>query len=52
MSKTYKCYESDFCGVYTMVELENLYNDIIDKSEYSDFDCWFYDMIKMGLFVE
>ena len=48
-------YEVDF-GDYRKVmspkEICALYMSIIDKSEYPDFDCWMWDVKRMGLVRE
>lgn len=30
-------------------ELQEIYNNEIDKTEYQDFEVWYLDMIKSGL---
>lgn len=34
---------------FTENQLKEVYRDIIDKEEYTDFQEWFYDMLKSGL---
>ena len=36
----------------TKKALKGFYKDMVKKSEYSDFNTWFYDMLKMGLVTE
>ena len=31
-------------------QLHEVYRDLADKKEYPDFDCWFTDMLKSGVF--
>ena len=45
-------YEEPYKGkVFTKKELQQLYSTNVDKSEYPEFDVWFYDMLKSGVFV-
>lgn len=32
-------------------QLKEVYRDIVDKTEYHDFDEWLFDMIKSGLIL-
>ncbi len=50
--KKYICYETDFNFIKTESELIELYDEIIDKSEYQTYDIWFMDMIRSGLLTE
>lgn len=52
MKKYYRSYEPDFCGTYSDDEMKNIYKLIVNKKEYQDFECWLFDMIKSGVFVE
>lgn len=36
---------------FTENQLKEVYRDIIDKTEYKDFQEWFYDMLKSGLIL-
>lgn len=41
---------------FTEYQLQEVYRDLkgqgtVDSAEYPDFDCWFYDMLKAGLFT-
>lgn len=33
----------------TQAQLETFYRDSVGHSQYNDFDCWLFDMSKMGL---
>ena len=35
---------------FTINQLHEVYRDLADKKEYPDFDCWFTDMLKSGVF--
>lgn len=37
--------------VFTKSQLKEVYRDIIDKTEYRDFQEWFFDMLKCGLIL-
>lgn len=47
----YRCYEEGFEGGYTLPQMRGMYNAIVSKKEYPDFDCWLVDMLKSGVFV-
>ncbi|MFQ7208576.1 MAG: hypothetical protein ACLRPZ_03930 [Coprococcus sp.] len=36
---------------FTENQLKEVYRDIIDKTEYKDFQEWFFDMLKSGLII-
>lgn len=36
---------------FTENQLKEVYRDIIDKTEYKDFQEWFFDMLKSGLIL-
>lgn len=36
----------------TQAQLKEVYDAIIDKVEYPDFECWFLDMKKSNLIIE
>ena len=36
---------------FTENQLKEVYQDIIDKTEYKDFSEWFFDMLKSGLII-
>lgn len=52
MMKKYVCYEPDFTGNYTITEMINLYNTVVDKTEYATFNIWLADMLKSGVFEQ
>lgn len=46
-------YEEPFAGkTFIMSNMKKIYNDMVDKSEYSDFECWMIDMLRSGVFVK
>lgn len=49
--KMYISYEDPFNGkAFTSSQMKEVYRDIVDKTEYQDFESWLYDMIKSGIF--
>lgn len=47
----YISYEESLKGrSFTINQLHEVYRDLADKKEYPDFDCWFTDMLKSGVF--
>ncbi len=51
--KKYITYEESFVGhTFTFKQMKEVYRDITDKKEYPDFECWFTDMLKSGVFEE
>ena len=32
--------------------MQEVYRDLADKNEYTDFECWLHDMIHSGVFEE
>ena len=51
--KKYITYEEPLEGKsFTINQLHEVYRDLVDKEEYQDFDCWFTDMLKSGVFKE
>lgn len=49
----YITYEEPYKGkVFTLREMHELYLNDVDKVEYSDFQCWFEDMLKSGVFED
>lgn len=52
MRKTkYTTYEEPLKGQsFTYNQIQDVYRDFVDKEEYPDFDCWFSDMLKSGVF--
>lgn len=38
--------------VFTERQMHEVYRDIADKNEYADYDIWFTDMLKSGIFQE
>ncbi len=35
---------------FTYTQMQEVYRDLVDKQEYPDFDGWFTDMLKSGVF--
>lgn len=51
--KKYITYEEPFKGrSFTINQLYEVYRNMVNKEEYPDFDCWFTDMLKSGVFRE
>ena len=51
--KYYKTYEEPLRGrVFNEKQMKEVYRDLANKSEYSNFDGWLYDMLKSGVFEE
>ena len=51
--KRYTTYEEPLKGrTFTEKQMKEVYRDLADKKEYSDFECWFADMLKSGVFEE
>ena len=51
--KKYISYEEPLKGrSFTINQLHEVYRDLVNKKEYQDFDCWFTDMLKSGVFKE
>lgn len=48
--KKYVSYEPEISGEYTEEELFQLYENMVDKTEYPDFDGWKWDMLRSGVF--
>lgn len=49
--KMYISYEEPFNGkAFTSNQMHEVYRDLVDKTEYQDFESWLYDMIKSGIF--
>ena len=49
--KMYISYEETFHGkAFTSSQMREVYKDMVDKTEYQDFESWLYDMIKSGIF--
>ena len=49
--KMYISYEEPFNGkAFTSSQMYEVYRDLVDKTEYQDFESWLYDMIKSGVF--
>ena len=46
----YICYESGYRGVYTLPQMQKLYEDCVNANEYPDFDGWLWDMVRSGVF--
>ena len=49
--KKYQCYEPDFEGIYTELELQELYDKTIDKGNFENFDCWLEEMQSYMILV-
>ena len=45
----YITYEEPLKG-RTFKQLQEVYRDLADKTEYPDFECWISDMLKSGVF--
>ena len=53
MGKKYITYEEPFVGkTFTVKGMEEIYADMVNKTEYPDFESWLFDMIKSGVFEE
>lgn len=49
----YKTYEEPFKNqTFTFEQMKEIYTANVDQKEYPDFDCWFLDMIRSGVFEE
>lgn len=49
----YRTYEEPFSNqTFTLEQMTDIYRNFVDKEEYADFDCWFEDMIRSGVFEE
>ena len=49
--KIYISYDEPFHGkAFTSSQMREVYRDLVDKTEYQDFESWLYDMIKSGVF--
>ena len=49
--KMYISYDEPFNGkAFTSNQMHEAYRDLVDKTEYQDFESWLYDMIKSGVF--
>ena len=47
----YITYEEPLKGkCFTEKQMHEVYKDLADKEEYPDFECWFTDMLKSGVF--
>ena len=47
----YVTYEEPLKGkCFTEKQMHEVYRDLADKAEYPDFECWFTDMLKSGVF--
>ena len=46
----YITYEEPLKGkCFTEKQMQEVYKDLADKTEYPDFECWFTDMLKSGV---
>jgi hypothetical protein len=51
--KKYITYEDPLQGkIFTEKQMYEVYRDMADKKEYPDFESWFTDMLKSGVFEE
>ena len=51
--KKYITYEEPLQGkIFTEKQMYEVYRDMADKKEYPDFESWFTDMLKSGVFEE
>ena len=47
----YITYEEPLKGkCFTEKQMQEVYRHMVDKTEYPDFECWFTDMLKSGVF--
>lgn len=48
----YKTYEEPFYNqTFTLEQMAEIYKNLVNKNEYSNFDCWLLDMLRSGVFV-
>lgn len=51
--KKYITYEEPLqVKIFTEKQMYEVYRDLADKKEYPDFECWFTDMLRSGVFEE
>ena len=51
--KKYITYEDPLQGrIFTEKQMHDIYRDLTDKTEYPDFEGWFTDMLRSGVFEE
>ena len=51
--KRYITYEQPLEGkTFTEKQMHEVYRDLADKNEYSDFTTWMIDMLRSGVFKE
>ena len=48
--KKYVSYEEGSEGKFTEQEMEDLYNEVVDKEEYADYEDWKWDVLRSGVF--
>ena len=47
----YITYEEPFKGkTFTENGMRKIYKNMVDKAEYSDYECWKIDMLRFGIF--
>lgn len=47
----YITYEQPFKGKrFTEKQMNKIYRNLVDKAEYSDYECWKSDMLRSGVF--
>ena len=51
--KKYMTYEEPLQErIFTEKQMYEVYRDLANKAEYPDFECWFTDMLRSGVFEE
>jgi len=51
--KKYITYEEPFFGrTFSEKQIQEVYRDLADKSEYPSFEVWLIDMLRSGIFKE
>ena len=47
----YATYEQPFTGrIFTERQMRSIYQSMVDKTEYPDFEGWIFDMLKSGVY--
>lgn len=47
----YITYEAPFQNrTFTENQIKQVYQDLVNKNEYPDFNIWIFDMLKIGIF--
>ena len=47
----WQCYEEGCEGVYTLTELQKMWDSQIDKSNFTDFDSWLEEMEQYQILI-